>query len=63
MYLGMALILLGCVLTTGCGPALSVPILFMAIIEVRFIRPEEAMLRELFAEEYPAYCRRVRRWL
>ena len=32
-------------------------------IEWRFIRPEEAMLRDRFPEAYPAYCARVRRWL
>jgi protein-S-isoprenylcysteine O-methyltransferase Ste14 len=30
---------------------------------MRFIRPEEAMLRELFQEHYRAYCSQVRRWL
>ena len=36
---------------------------FVAVIDRVQIRPEEAALRELFAEEYDAYCRRVRRWL
>ena len=63
MYLGMALILLGTAITVGAVYTLLVPPLFMAIIEYRFIRPEEDMLRELFPEEFPDYCRRVRRWL
>lgn len=63
MYLGMALILLGVACTTGILSGLGVPLLFMAIIEVRFIRPEEALLREQFGEEFEVYCRRVRRWL
>ncbi|MEE4662029.1 MAG: isoprenylcysteine carboxylmethyltransferase family protein [Halieaceae bacterium] len=63
MYLGMALILLGVACTTGTVGGLLVVPLFMAIIEWRFIRPEEAMLRNLFGEEYDAYCQRVRRWL
>ena len=63
MYLGMAAVLLGCALTVGVVPALLVPLAFVVIVEARFIRPEEQMLRELFAEEYPAYCQRVRRWL
>jgi protein-S-isoprenylcysteine O-methyltransferase Ste14 len=63
MYLGMAAVLLGCAITVGAATALLVTPLFMAIIELRFIRAEEAMLRGLFPEEYPAYCRRVRRWL
>ena len=63
MYLGMAAVLLGCAITVGAATALLVTPVFMAIIELRFIRPEEEMLRGLFPEEYPAYCRRVRRWL
>lgn len=63
MYLGMALVLLGTAVTVGAATALVVPPLFMVIIELRYIRPEEAMLRGLFPEDFPAYCRRVRRWL
>ena len=63
MYLGMALILLGCAITVGSTLALGVPVAFATIIELRFIRPEEAMLRERFPGQYPEYCRRVRRWI
>ena len=63
MYLGMLSVLLGCVVTVGSTLALCVPVAFAIIIEVRFIRPEEAMLRELFPEDYPTYCERVRRWV
>jgi len=63
MYLGMTLVLLGTAITVGVLSALLVPLLFMLIIEFRFIRPEEAMLRELFGEEFDRYCQLVRRWL
>ncbi|GAB3274466.1 methyltransferase family protein [Parahaliea aestuarii] len=63
MYLGMALVLAGTAVTVGASTALLVPPLFMAIIEWRYIRPEEVLLRDLFPQEYPAYCARVRRWL
>lgn len=63
MYLGMALVLLGTAVTVGASTALVIPPLFMVIIEWRYIRPEEVLLRELFPQEYPAYCARVRRWL
>lgn len=63
MYLGMAAVLLGCALTVGVVSALLVPVAFVVIIELRFVRPEEQMLRQLFPEEYAAYCQRVRRWL
>jgi protein-S-isoprenylcysteine O-methyltransferase Ste14 len=63
MYLGMAAILLGCGITVGAALSLLVAPLFMVIIELRFIRPEEEMLRGLFPEDFPPYCARVRRWL
>jgi len=63
MYLGMALVLLGTAITVGAFTALFVPPLFMAIIEFRFIRPEEQMLREMFGEAFETYCRNVRRWI
>ena len=63
MYLGMALILLGTACTTGIFSGLFVVPVFMAIIEVRYIRPEEAMLRELFGQAFEDYCKLVRRWI
>ena len=63
MYLGMTLILLGCAAAMGSTLALGVPVVFAAIVELRFIRPEEAMLRERFPGRYREYCRRVRRWI
>ncbi len=63
MYLGMALVLLGTACTVGAATGLLVPPIFMAIIEFRFIRPEEAMLRELFGGEFEDYCKLVRRWI
>jgi protein-S-isoprenylcysteine O-methyltransferase Ste14 len=63
MYLGMASVLLGLAVTVGATTALLVPPVFMAIIEFRYIRPEEDMLRGVFPEEFLAYCQRVRRWI
>jgi protein-S-isoprenylcysteine O-methyltransferase Ste14 len=63
MYLGMVALLLGCAITVGASVALVIPPVFAIIIELRFIRPEEAMLRDMFPEDFPAYCNRVRRWL
>jgi protein-S-isoprenylcysteine O-methyltransferase Ste14 len=63
MYLGMFAVLLGCALTVGVTSSLVVPPLFALIVEYRFIRPEEQLLREQFAGEYADYCQRVRRWL
>lgn len=63
MYLGMALVLLACAVTVGAATAFVVPPIFMVIIHFRYILPEEQLLRELFPEEFPAYCQRVRRWI
>ena len=63
MYLGMVAVLLGCAVTVGATFALLVPPVFAVIVAWRFILPEEAMLRDIFPEDYPAYCERVRRWL
>jgi protein-S-isoprenylcysteine O-methyltransferase Ste14 len=63
MYLGMVAVLLGCAVTVGAATALVIPVIFAVIVELRFIRHEEAMLRNIFPDDYPAYCERVRRWL
>lgn len=63
MYLAMVLVLAGVAVTVGALSALIVPPLFLLIVYWRYVRPEEAMLRELFGDEYAAYCARVRRWL
>jgi protein-S-isoprenylcysteine O-methyltransferase Ste14 len=63
MYLGMVAVLLGCALTVGASVAVLIPPIFAVIVELRFIRPEEAMLRDIFPEDYPRYCERVRCWL
>ncbi|TCO71440.1 methyltransferase family protein [Chromatocurvus halotolerans] len=63
MYLAMALVLAGVAVTVGALSALIVPPLFLLIVYWRYVRPEEAMLQDLFGDEYAAYCSRVRRWL
>lgn len=63
MYLGMATVLLGTVITVGIAAAIIVPIAFMLIIQFRFILPEEEMLRGIFPDDFPDYCIRVRRWI
>jgi len=63
MYLGMALVLLGCAIVLGVATAFVVPVVFVFIIQYRFILPEEQLLRELFPEDFPRYCQQVRRWI
>lgn len=63
IYLGDALILAGLSLYWGALLALPLVAVFVAIINRRFIRGEEAVLRQSFGAEFDAYCRRTRRWL
>jgi protein-S-isoprenylcysteine O-methyltransferase Ste14 len=63
MYLGMVLFLIGLGFVLGSlSPFFVVPA-FVAVIDVRFIRVEEARLTEQFNEAYVEYRKKVRRWL
>lgn len=63
MYLGMTLVLTGVAIGLGSWlPWIVVP-LFLRVITVRFITPEERKLKEAFGVPYVAYRARVRRWI
>jgi protein-S-isoprenylcysteine O-methyltransferase Ste14 len=62
IYLADAMILAGIALRWDAASLLLVP-LFMAMIQVRFINGEEAVMRQRFGATYEAYAVRVRRWL
>lgn len=63
IYLMMALGLLGTGVMFNCLSGLLLVILFPPVIQWRFIRAEEAMVEEVFGEEYRKYKARVRRWI
>lgn len=63
MYVGLAMVLLGWVVWLGSATNLAVLALFVIVITMLQIKPEEMALRELFGEEYEEYCRKVRRWI
>lgn len=63
MYLGMLTILLGFALWLGNPIALLMLTFFVWYISTFQIKPEEAVLLELFQDEYKAYQQRVRRWI
>jgi protein-S-isoprenylcysteine O-methyltransferase Ste14 len=63
MYLGMVLILLGVGSLLGRLVALVPALALGILLEVVYIRPEEAMLAARFPEEWEAYSSRVRRWI
>lgn len=63
MYLGMALILLGQIVSLGWPPGLIVLLAFIFYIQIFQIRPEERAMRALFGETFSHYCNQVRRWI
>jgi len=63
MYLGMVLVACGVAIVQGSlGAWIPVP-LFVAILQLRFIRGEEKFLEEVFGEDYLRFKSRVRRWI
>lgn len=63
IYLGMVLILSGQVIWLGAfSPAVLIPV-FLLVLHLRFVVPEERALAETFAEEGRAYLEATRRWL
>lgn len=63
IYLGDALILTAAILWWDVPLALPVLFLFIAVIQKRFILPEEAALRSRFGASYDQWTARVRRWI
>lgn len=63
IYVAMTVIILGAVIVSGRAAALSMPIVFLVIIDRLFIRMEEQRLIETFGDEYRAYKARCRRWV
>jgi protein-S-isoprenylcysteine O-methyltransferase Ste14 len=63
MYLGLALLLIGWALWLGSASPWLVPPLFVIVITIVQIIPEEQVLGRLFGEQYRAYRRRVARWV
>ena len=63
MYLGLTLMLLGVWLLLGSITPIVPAIAFALLMDRVFVRTEERMLAEQFAESWDGYCRRVRRWL
>lgn len=63
MYLGFAAILMGVAILLGSlAPFLVVPI-FIALVDIRFIRIEERVLSQTFHQEWTDYAKKVRRWI
>ncbi|WP_120500719.1 isoprenylcysteine carboxylmethyltransferase family protein [Roseovarius sp. EL26] len=63
IYLGDCLILLGCILKWDAVLALPLVPIFLWVLEVRFVVPEENRLRRQFRAEFAQYCLKTRRWI
>lgn len=63
IYLGDVFILVGLVLRWEAWVSLLLVPVFVWVLEVRFIRPEEARLHHAFGDDFTAYRARVRRWI
>ena len=63
IYLGMATILAGGIFYWGALSTLPLPLLFVYVIQSRFVEPEEIALFTAFEEEALDYISRTRRWL
>ena len=63
IYLADAVILLGAILWLDVALGLPLVASFISLIQVRFIRDEEARLTEAFGPEFDLWAARTRRWL
>ena len=62
IYSGMALVLVGYALWLGALSSLLVALLFPFVVDRRFVRGEEAALRDRFGADAVAYLAETRRW-
>lgn len=63
MYVGLSLLVIGVGVGLGTLALIVVLPLFLRVITVRQILPEEAAMEHLFGQDYLDYKARVRRWL
>ncbi|ETX15626.1 S-isoprenylcysteine methyltransferase [Roseivivax halodurans JCM 10272] len=63
IYLADAMILAGLALIWSASLALILVPAFMAMIQARFVLPEERRLENNFPAEYAAYAQQTKRWL
>jgi protein-S-isoprenylcysteine O-methyltransferase Ste14 len=63
MYLGMAFLLIGAGFILGSISSFIGTILFIVLMEIRFIPMEELFMQEQFGAEFETYKKKVRRWI
>lgn len=63
MYLGVTTALIGIAIYLGDALAFLSPILFFAVVSIKFIPREEKLMENLFGKKYLDYKNQVRRWI
>ena len=63
MYVGITLMLVGVAMLLGTISALVPALAFPLLMDVLFVRTEEAMLAEAFGAQWERYRASVRRWM
>lgn len=63
MYLGMTILLSGLSIISTNVIALILPLIFMIIVRLIFIKREESLMLEVFGKDYLDYKKRVKRWI
>jgi protein-S-isoprenylcysteine O-methyltransferase Ste14 len=63
MYLGMFAVLFGVSLLVNSALGIAVFIAFFWVIRTRFVLQEEAMMLEVYGEQYTEFKSKVRRWI
>ena len=63
IYLGMTTILIGSALIYGSISTFFIPLVFMAAVNLIWIRYEEKKLASIFGDDFKSYKERVRKWI
>jgi len=63
MYFGIVIAIGGIAMITGIIYNFIFPILYLAIMDAHFVRPEEKELEKKFGDVYRQYKRKTNRWL
>lgn len=63
IYLGFSMALFGVWLLLGSMSTVFLPIIFILVVDVWYIRNEEKMLEDTFGKDFINYKKRVGRWL
>ncbi|MEJ2055043.1 MAG: isoprenylcysteine carboxylmethyltransferase family protein, partial [Calditrichaceae bacterium] len=63
MYVGMVMILVGTAILLGSLSPYLVIIIFITLMQIKFIHTEEKMLNTKFTEAWQNYKNRTRPWL